>query len=818
MNAHRGKLVLAFVLAAGTGVVFAGEVKFTAGPTTAKAGEKVAISFTVSASTDVEVAVLDKDGKVVRHLAAGVLGAKNPPPEPLKPGLAQSLEWDGKDDLGQLPPSTVHPAPFKVRVRAGMGVKFGRLIGGSPGSGQLTHMAGSNSVATGPDGALYLKIASICSCSWDQGLPWQLRRFDREGKYERTLLPYPASTPPDRTPGFKLVDDGSGALTPVNRRNYYPVFFEFGYEMYHRVVDGAVVFVDRRAGKLNFFKPGEAAVRGAAMPGPKFAVAISPDGRSACYTDPAQGALWKQDLSMAGAVAAKIGKELGAGVTVQDVAAQGELLAADPKGGKILELGLDGAVKSETPVPNPTWVRVNRKTGELYVVSCKERTPPELLKVSGRGEKARIEARLKFEDLPWWGPGGLAVDESGAKPVVWLHDNWSALRIEDQGAALARGPSVTNADKQAIPVYLNYVAADPESESVYALALPQAGQISKGVLCRYDGRTGQGGPTAIHTIDAAVGPGGEVYAWGEGSYSGSVLRYTRELKPDPLPKPPGAGGRFGRGHNDGGMAVDLKGNVYLFQSIGNDWIDGVLGFDAKGDPIPGKETIPFRASEPNGTKQAPLVFLSRGGKAGGGLRVDSRGNIYVGVVVPGRKLPPGDPNVPKGFEKEPLYDLTVGTILKFGPEGGKDTRAHGWWERKAPEDTYYWYQGVRHAYLNYGCFSGVGYNTEGAEGGGCVCARSRFDLDRYDRLYVPSPVNFKVSVRDNNDNEIVRFGAYGNYDDQGAPGGKAGPAIPLGWPTAVAAGEDFIYVGDQLNCRIVRADKTWAAEAACDVK
>ena len=47
------------------------------------------------------VTVEDAQGKIIRHLAAGVLG-KNPP-EPLQPNsLAQSLTWDGKDDFGNI--------------------------------------------------------------------------------------------------------------------------------------------------------------------------------------------------------------------------------------------------------------------------------------------------------------------------------------------------------------------------------------------------------------------------------------------------------------------------------------------------------------------------------------------------------------------------------------------------------------------------------------------------------------------------------------------------------------------------------------------
>src|SRR6516165_4369174 len=96
-------------------------VAFAHKPTVTAAGKGFKIAFVVSAPTDVEVAVLGADGKVVRHLAAGVLGGTIPPPEPLKAGLAQEILWDGTDDFGK--PAT--GGPFKVRVRAGMDVKLG---------------------------------------------------------------------------------------------------------------------------------------------------------------------------------------------------------------------------------------------------------------------------------------------------------------------------------------------------------------------------------------------------------------------------------------------------------------------------------------------------------------------------------------------------------------------------------------------------------------------------------------------------------------------------------------------------------------------
>ena len=121
------------------------EVSFSKKPQAEKKGDKTIITFKVSEPTDVEVAVLDSKGNIVRHLAAGVLG-KNPP-KPLKPGLSQSLEWDKKDDNGK----KAEGGPFKVRVRAGMKPEFESfLLYNQNATGNISH------VAVGPKGNLYL--------------------------------------------------------------------------------------------------------------------------------------------------------------------------------------------------------------------------------------------------------------------------------------------------------------------------------------------------------------------------------------------------------------------------------------------------------------------------------------------------------------------------------------------------------------------------------------------------------------------------------------------------------------------------------------
>jgi hypothetical protein len=96
------------------------------------------------------------------------------------------------------------------------------------------------------------------------------------------------------------------------------------------------------------------------------------------------------------------------------------------------------------------------------------------------------------------------------------------------------------------------------------------------------------------------------------------------------------------------------------------------------------------------------------------------------------------------------------------------------------------------------------------------------------RLVMPNAVTNSVTVLDNAGNRIVEFGAYGNFDSQYVNpdtdrGRKerptvATPAIPLAWPTGVGVSEEHFYVNDTYNRRVVRVDKTCAAEALCEIR
>jgi sugar lactone lactonase YvrE len=784
----------------------------------------------VSAKTDVEVAILDSNGKVMRHLAAGVLGGEKDPPPPLKPGLAQVLEWDGKDDCGKpvkvpLSAGASGEGGFKVRVRAGMGVKFGKVFGTSPYTGVLSSHGPSDGVALAPDGSAYVKVASLVG-TLHTHKPWQLRKLDRKGEYVKTVLPYPPSTPRDKAFGFRLVDAGDGQLTPRQLNPLDPVLFYFGDNIYRRVVDGSVVFIASR--RLTFVKvEGPNAIRSVPIRGMKWTrsavqVAFSPDGRYAYYSNaadipynpksPAQmnkkfppWRVYRQDLKAKGAPKPFYDIELPdwnqkkfwlpnawnkktwtAGI---DVDSRGHIFVCDQLNHEVIELSPEGKKLAASRVLWPDRVVAASKSETLYVISC---NPAALLKISGRAG-GKVTAKLPLGRGKALGQS-FALDESGAIPVLWVGGGGKLVRVEDRGAKLVQvGGNLLNRDRTAIK-FVCFGDVDAEAELVYITD-------GLGPVWRYDGETGKGRLMPYKACDLAVGPDGRVYTWGTtGSYAGPVARYTREGKRAPLRgrKRHTYGkvyGRSGRGHNAPGMAVDWQGRLYNVSGF-NNCIVSV--YDEDGKLVKYHRTVPSpKWAETKGKRPVVIGHIV---DQGGSIRVDPRGNIYMLELGMPRGVP-----VPKGFEKDPAYTRCTGTIHKFPPEGGTFRKGKRGFEAVGA---------IRRYSSGSGPISGSWASTVSV----CHCMRPRFDVDAYGRLFVPHGVTYKVTVLDNADNRIISFGAYGNYDARGPKSSEPKPEIPLGWPIIAGASEKHVYVGDGLNHRVVRVDKHWAAEETCAVR
>jgi hypothetical protein len=230
---------------------------------------------------------------------------------------------------------------------------------------------------------------------------------------------------------------------------------------------------------------------------------------------------------------------------------------------------------------------------------------------------------------------------------------------------------------------------------------------------------------------------------------------------------------------------------------------------------------------------------------GATLRVDARGNIYLGEMLkpPDRSFPEffdgkmgkyahaghavtGDkfaanPAEMSGFWTSSMY----GSIVKFPPSGGVI-----WYEKALPQGV----EGAPPAELlakpkvTYGRHVGYDFKpveVQGAEwvrfgfspwaeprgAGFCMCEGVGFDVDPYGRVFYPNLGQFRIEVVDTANNWIGTIGSYGNQDSGGKDAKVKKPAIPLAWPTYVAVGDDCAFVNDTVSNRVVRVKLDYAA-------
>jgi len=158
--------------------------EFTKPPQVSRSGDRVTIAFAVKEYCDVTVAIEDTTGRILRHLASGVLGPNAP--EPLqKDSLEQVLVWDSKDDQGRYVDETGNVV---VRVSLGLRARFERHFLWSPHRRISTQGGTFNTHGAVPD--FFAQPEGVYV--FDGRMFDHVRLFDHEGNYVRTVYPFPA--------------------------------------------------------------------------------------------------------------------------------------------------------------------------------------------------------------------------------------------------------------------------------------------------------------------------------------------------------------------------------------------------------------------------------------------------------------------------------------------------------------------------------------------------------------------------------------------------------------------------------------------------
>jgi hypothetical protein len=857
------------------GVVAAAEAPpaFTRAPKAIKAGDRLKIQFTVDRATDVAVYVEDGQGKVVRHLAAGVLG-KNAP-EPLQPNaLAQSLEWDGKDDYGK----PAAGGPFNARVVLGMKPEFGGFLLYNPeGSGEV------NALAVGPGGTLYAFHRD--GTANDNMGGHKIKLYSRDGKYRKALTPFPADIAPEKVKALGTFQSPEGDLVPHVHNwetlSFYPdnvgvrgrdmpelscPAVDSRGRVYWLVKGPALVAVDPDGGIPydRFLGPrllpeikdlrlaGELFLYWSERP----CLAVSSDDRFVYFAGLSTGGgtyknakplpcVFRVGVDRRGPAEVFLGKlgQTGSGKELltapRGLAVAGGLLyVADPEANRVVAFReSDRSYAGEIAVKDPQVLGVDPATGAVYVCAATGAQTADLIKFSGL-RAAKEVCRLALPRTGWSPNAGIhriAVDAS-ARPVrIWvpyLYTNPGRLScIEDVGDRF-----VNKGD----PRDRGLGAAGPRDLTVDRLRGELYVKVNNGIAGKY------------YRLDEATGEIKDVIDLGRHQLYGTQLISA------------------------------LDGNLYTFN-----WAKGLLRFDRKGKdlnwegqntsviPIGGVMCFQIRhlALRPFAPPDelyivAPSEYLTKNPKDAGKFvtlnvigqdgktrrtvvwqclngaipRLDARGNIYLADLIkpPERsypeffdgKLPPPPKECTGGdlFWNSYMY----GSIIKFPPIGGII-----WFQKDLPKSCLgqppadllakprqpfkKHFSSSPHltGELQGALWTRFGYAPYSAHMSGntshCMCEGSGFDVDPFGRVFFPNLGQFRIEVIDTNNNPITTFGKYGNEDSGGPAARVKKPEIPLAWPAYVAVSARWAYVADTVNRRVVRVKLNYAAEETCPV-
>ena len=154
--------------------------EFVEKPKVKRDGDKTQITFETKGFCDVTVAIEESSGKILRHLASGVLGENAPLPFQWN-SKKQLIVWDGKNDQGNY---VVNKNDAVVRVSLGLKPQFEKSLLWDTGKRASNGWGGSS--------APVMKATPEGVYVYDPGVMERVRLFDHNGNYLKTVYPFPS--------------------------------------------------------------------------------------------------------------------------------------------------------------------------------------------------------------------------------------------------------------------------------------------------------------------------------------------------------------------------------------------------------------------------------------------------------------------------------------------------------------------------------------------------------------------------------------------------------------------------------------------------
>jgi hypothetical protein len=830
------------------------------------------VAFEVSETTDVEVSIVDvRDSSVVRHLAAGLLGS-NPPPPLSANTLHQTFTWDGRDDFGALVPD---PGALTLRVRAGLSAELVNIAGEDlynfSGSARSTpsivqdddgsvliyglakgnaflrkYDASGNYVKTVYPPSAAAQADSVMSYGINvlPGSQWAPKAH-RIGSYQNVVI----------TPNSYLnsATGASARLLPIGRPGELVIANCGNTSVPFQVMGKDGNFTNSTVSNLLTAPPVPAGYNNYSLCGPKYFTASHDPGYlylsgwyygvltagswliSACDTGFwADGQVFKVNRATGVATSwlkldsvpvlsadrqAKIGGGANATAVIHGVAVDdsGHVFVCDRLHQCIGVYDTNAVRLGSIPCIDPDFVAVSRRTGVIYVLTRRAVYGSGsfmLRKFSGWRSPGPAVATLSLTTAvdDWAGAPAMVLTESGSATSIYIGygsigfrlyaDNGTSFGLvrdfsENKNSGLVfERIAVNRATEQVFWMNMNYGTSASPMRTISDWSNPVTERVYYTA-----GRE-------LNLTEFTIAPNGNLYGRSFDYYHAPITRYSAESLHVPLPYGNTSGNAAScslhyEGSNQRGVAAGWQGQLAAF-----DEATFLIAFPDTGyvnhpftDPLsqvgPDYETDPlFTGTVLQRTLHDMAVRNNLYDRNYvNGVRFDPAGNVYVGVMYRG-----GDAITPQGFESDNAFNRS-GSIVKFA--AGTRGVVNGF----SLSDPLLSTNAAKIYPQPFGPFSGDG---------GCNCRNPYFDVDPYGRLFVPNGSASQLYVSDNAGNTILVLGEYGNTDSRGRLAGPgevlSQPDIPLAWPSSVAASEDYIYVADAVNARIVRVRMAYQLE------
>ncbi len=818
--------------------------EFAQQPQVSKSGDNYIITFAAAAKCDATVAIM-KDGIIVRHLASGVLGANAPWPF-AKDVLAQSLEWDGKDDAG-------NPAPDSCIVRVSLGLKAS-YAGEISAQGSLGFFPVCNMICD-KQGLLHV---------FTKG---NIRSFDKEGKYVRTLLPTRSDVARDKVPfyDYNATTDGdkviaqnhcfqagtgtfsgtiyggiSGLMTNHGNIAYLPssnrmlmissnapgYYMGNSYFLYMDCIDGAMNRIENTNYKYN---------NGEAETSYLMSMAATPDEQSV-YLDICH-AVYKVPAASPNTMTTPFLGEAGvAGSDAQHfnntnglaVDASGNIYVSDNANNRIQVFKPDGSLLRSIALTGPGKIFVHPVTGNIYCCSGRIK----IVKFSPEGtELAKWINNNDDGEHP--DLEGFCLDAASEPPAIWVClqsslDNMAAKqpiikRLEDRDGAFVDVLTIPICGSN-LPFLGGHapVSVDPVTDDVYA----NNAEIYLGGL-RYNGNTltldtAWTKSIGISCNNIGFGRDGLVYfRTGTIPKEDFIYRLDRSGKPVDFPNGvsidylmPDWGVDFLKGINYKGLPTDDHQN-----GDDNAWKKG-LDVAPNGDIylITGSLDVPdtLRVFDNLGNLKCPYAAVHLGYARASTVKAGREGAFYLGTQYgkAGAALPEGL------AENENAGATWAGSVIKVGNKEWPAVRFYGSEEIGKPAgispQLYLfgqgWSGGGDYIVVDSLHWAYYGLTGMGMASGGCICHHQKFDMDRFERCFLPCNYLYSVIVLDANGNRVLRIGRYGNPDSRGPGSPVPNPDIAFCFVKAVTVSDKALYVCDIDNNRLLKAGLSYENE------